>query len=258
MEETPIQPFEDPELKAALRRVLPDARETVPEGLRARIASMAQAAQVGEECAGDPGAPPPAQTPRPVAGKIGATPKSPWRRWGMAAIVVIGFGGLAFRVWEMNQPTPYDKAIAIPTTFYEAMRTAHARRAAGEAGPDQVTTLASAGPTLSKQLNRGVFVPDLSGEGWTFQGAAIRKMGAHEAAQLFYTKGEQSLSAVSLPTSAMRDSAEGARYDTVVSGTPIAGFVKGSGLFCIIGSSDISVEDVKQMLVKHEAEIVRS
>lgn len=176
----------------------------------------------------------------------------------MAALIMIGFGGLTYRIWEMNQPPKYDGTTVISPYFYNDMLTAHARRVAGESGPDTVTSLAAAGSDLGKQLGRGVFVPDLSPEGWAFQGGAIRKIGSFDAAQLYYTKGEQSLSAVSLPTSAMRDSAEGARYDTVLSGSPIAGFVRGNGLFCIIGSKGVNVEDVKQMLVKHEGQIAKS
>jgi hypothetical protein len=228
MEEPAAQSFEDPKLKAALRRVL--GSEGAPAGLRERIAAMAE---------GD--------TP-PI--------RVNWRQsWvyklAVAAVLVVGVGGLAFQVWKMNHP--YNPAVAISDSLYEAMLTAHH---SGEAASG-VTALAKA-EELKTQINRPVLVADLTRDGWRFDGGGVRKVGDFSAAQLKFSKGKASISVFSLPAKAASGAQYGAEYDTVFNGSPIAGFLKGSGLYCIVGSStdgSLTVDEVKRLLAEHKGDL---
>jgi hypothetical protein len=229
MEKPVVQPFNDPELKGALRRAA--GGETAPAGLRDRIVAMA-----GAE------APP---------------TRVNWRQtWAyklaVAAVLLVGFGALGYQIWQMNRPRVYNPNLAISDALYQAMLTAH--EAGGGGG---VTSLAEAAG-LAKQINRPVLVADLTRDGWRFTGGAVRKVGAFSAAQLDFQKGKASISVFSLPASAASGADNCADYEKVFKGAPIAGFISGEGLYCIVGSSpdgSLSVEEVKQLLAEHRGEL---
>jgi len=237
MQESPVQPFDDPALKAALRRSL--GQETASAALRDRIKKLASE-----------NGPVPENKPIPMFRR------SPLYRLAVAAILIIGFGGLAYQIWNSNQP--YDPNGAFPPGLYQAMVDTHNQRKAATGG-DTVTTLASAS-SLGSQIKRSVFIADLSKDGWAFQGGAVRQVGSDQAAQLFFTKGKSTISVFSLPASAAPKAKEDESYETTVNGAMIAGFIKSKGLFCIVGTSEdnsLSLDDVKGMLDRHKGEIVK-
>jgi anti-sigma factor RsiW len=237
----PLQPFDDPALKAALRRALP--RETAPPSLRDRIRAELAAA---------------AATPAPAADEPRAIPLRPKRgplyKLAVAAILVIGFGGLAYQIYQQTR-SPYD-----PTTFtlsdelYRDMVADHSARARHTGSPDTVTALSGAAQ-LATQLARPVWAADLTRDGWTFAGGAVRDVARNPAAQLFFTKGNATISVFSMPASAASGAQEGQVYDTTFEGHPIAGFVKGKGLLCIVGDKSVPLADLKALLERHRNEI---
>ncbi len=269
MADSTIQPFDDPALKAALKRALPESAEKAPAALRARIEAMARSAgkseggihagggAVGAEAKGSAAGSIGAASDglkaggRDVAGAIGKPKRGPMYRIAVAAILLIGFGGLGYQIWQMNR-SPYDSAVAIADSTFDDMVKVHTARAEGKAGSDTVgpAALASAGKTLSKQIGRGVFVPDLSAKGWTFDGAGVRTLGSYQVAQLFYKKDGKALSVFSLPASAASGAPEGQTYEKTFSGSAIAGFVKEGGLFCIVGGAGVSMEEVRGMIAR--------
>lgn len=242
-----VPPFDDPALKAALRRALPGTSLKAPASLREKIAAMAKG-DATQTMTGKP-------VSADVAGRIGFR-QSVWYKVAVAAVLLVGFGFLGYQLYTMNQPTKYDSQTALSDEFYGQMVTAREQRETGKATPDTVTALDQA-KTLSTEISRGVFAPDLKVEGWTFGGAAVRKIGGYDAAQLYYTKGDQSILIVSLPSKLLGSDADGAKYDKVIAGTPIAGFAKGEGLFCIIGAKGMGVDEVKVILDRHANAIVR-
>jgi len=237
MEQIPEQFTEDPALKAALRRALD--QEAAPAALRNLILAL------NAESAAD------AQTAAPPRSLKMPSRHSPLFRFAVAAVLLIGFGTLGYRIWQMNQGPVYP---GINNALYQAMVDTHAARRA-QTTPDAVTTIASAS-TLSQTIQRPVFVADLTRDGWTFQGAGVRKVGDHQAAQLYFTKGNQAISVFSLPSP---DKNYGDHdYDLVLNGSPIAGFTHGKGLYCIVGSSpddSLQVAEVKRLLAEHRGEI---
>ncbi len=244
MREPPVQPFDDPALKLALGRAL--GRPAAPAALRQRIASMA-----GEK------------TGRSITAEVEHKPirmfrQSPLYKLAMAAVVLICVGVAAVIVYKSNQPPKYDQ-YAFPKQLYTDMVVTHNARASSATG-DTVTALASAAD-LSKQLNRPVFVADLSKDGWAFAGGAVRSVGSRSAAQLFFTKGKSKISVFSLPREAVPDAPEGAHYDITWKDAAIAGFMGKGGLFCIVGTSEdksLNVDEVKRLLAEHESEIRKS
>jgi len=89
----------------------------------------------------------------------------------------------------------------------------------------------------------------------------VRTVASFQAAQLYFTKGKASVSVLSLPASAATTAKEGSTYETSFQGTPIAGYIKQGGLFCIVGQSDdnsLTIEEIKSLLQKHRDEIVKA
>jgi hypothetical protein len=243
MEQPPVQPFEDPALKAALRRALD--RPTAPAGLRDRIAAMAVESR-------------PATAPQEDAKPIPMRqPRGPLYKFAIAAILVLGFGSLAYQVWQMNKGPDYSYATAVPDSLYASMLQTHTARASGSAGGDSVTSF-DAASGLASQINRPVFAADLAKDGWTYRGGAVRNVGSHSAAQLFFTKGKAAVSVFSLPAAAAPDAKDGMTYERNYHDAPIAGFLKGKGLYCIVGSSEdgsLTVDEVKRLLEAHRRDV---
>src|SRR4051812_25878648 len=185
MQQPPVQPFDDPALKAALRRTLD--QPTAPAALRDRIRALATESRK-DAGASDTG-------PIPIRPR-----RSPFLKLAVAAVLILGVGNLAYQIWSNRKPA-YDFATAVPDPLYAAMVQTHAGRTSGSLGADTATTLdAAAG--LASQIKRPVLLADLTKDGWAFQGGAVRNVGAHQAAQLFFTKGNATISVFSLPSAA--------------------------------------------------------
>jgi hypothetical protein len=246
MQQPPVQPFDDPALKAALRRSL--GQESAPAALRDRIKAMAgQNAPVAQKTA-----PFSADQQKPIP----LFRRSPLYRLAVAAVLVIGFGGLAYQIWQMNK-SPYDQTQVFSSALYQSMLdTHHARQ--NMTGTDPVTSMDSAA-SLSAQIGQPVFVADLTREGWTFKGGAVRKVGSDQAAELYFTKGKSAVSVFSLPASLVPNAKEGQSYEVLFGGAAIAGFTKGKGLFCIVETNqDGPVTDsgqVRRLLEVHQNQI---
>lgn len=247
MPQPPVQPFDDPGLKAALGRAL--GREAAPADLRSRIL----AATAGEQKSTPPNRRTADRSDQPIPLR-----RHPLYRLAVAAVLIIGFGALAYQIWDMNRAPKYDVAYAIPNSLYKAMVDTHTARLTHPAG-DSVTTLPAAA-SLSGEVKRPVFAADLTKDGWKFEGGAVRDVGGHPTPQLFFTKGKASLSVFSLPASAAPGARDNTDYATSFNNSPIAGFMKGNGLYCIVGSSpdnSLPLDEVKQLLDRHRGELTR-
>lgn len=257
MDEPQAQSFDDPALKAALRRALDSSG--APSALRDRIRSMA----ASEVPAGEPI--PPIRVAGAEERGVADRPIPLFRRgsfmkFAAAAVLILGFGSLSYQIWDANRTPTYVATYAVPPSLYKGMIETHDARLAGSATPDTTADLAAA-PALSQAIGRPVLAAKLTDDGWKFEGGAVRDVGPHAAAQLFFTKGTSAISVFSLPASAVPNAKDDVTYDTVFNGHPIAGFVKKGGLFCIVGSStdgSLTVDDVKALLERHRGEIAKS
>lgn len=227
-------PFDDPALKAALRRSL--GMERAPASLMERI----RASAAGEQ------------------ERVIPLFRRPFFRQAIAAVLLVGLSVALVIVWRSNRKDPYAEAYAIPNSLYKAMVNQHEERGA-QVEKDAVTQLASA-TQLAKQLGRGILAPDLTQDGWTFEGGAIRTWASGQVAQLYFSKGQARISVLSMPASVAASAKEGYTYQTTFSGTPIAGVVKEGGLHCLIGSDQgqsLNAGDLSVLLNQHVGEIVR-
>ena len=260
MEDPQVQSFDDPALKAALRRALD--QERAPADLRDRIRAMAasaaapaaetvpymRAAGAGDEAAAD--------APIPMFRR------GPVFKFAAAAVLVLGLGSMGYQIYLANRPPPYTAVAqyAVPPSLYKGMTQTHDERVAGSATPPDTTTDLAAAKGLSGAVKRPVFVAQLTSNGWKFEGGGVRDVGPHSAAQLFFTKGNASISVFSLPASAVPQAKDDVTYDTVFNGHPIAGFVHKGGLYCIVGSStddSLKLDEVKALLQSHRGEIAQ-
>src|SRR5438128_2720620 len=166
MNDPSLEPADDPALRGALRRAL--GVESAPAGLRERVMAM---------------------TAKPAPGLR----RSIGYKLAVAAVLVLGFGGLGYQIWQMNRGPVYDRSkFALSHELYQAMVDAHSARGK-EAGSGDAGTV-SAAANLSQSIQRPVFVADLTRDGWTYRGAGVRNVGSNTAAQLYFTKGKQAIS----------------------------------------------------------------
>lgn len=259
MEDPQVQSFDDPALKAALRRALD--QERAPGDLRDRIRAMAASATT------------PATATVPYMRAANATEEvadapipmfrqGPVFKFAAAAVLVLGFGSLGYQYYLAHRPPTYSAVASyvVPTSLYKGMTQTHDERVAGAATPADTTTDLAAAKGLSNAVDRAVFLAQLTTNGWKFEGGGVRDVGQYSAAQLFFTKGNASISVFSLPAKAVPQAKDDVTYDTVFNGHPIAGFVHKGGLYCIVGSStddSLKLDEVKALLESHRGEIAR-
>ncbi len=242
MPQQDLQPFDDPALKAALRRCF--AQESAPGSLRARIQALAGAASSAA-----------------VEMKPASADRSFWsRRWfpvAAAATVLLGIGAyilvrqkaagtggsLANDVVLVDMAQRHDSCCALPNHNY--IHTA-------------LNDFPAAGRLMAAQLNHPVLSADLVKEGWHFRGAAICPVGSTRSAHLVFdfpgTGKTLSCFSVKLPTAAH----DGESITTSVKGHALAGFVRGDTCYCMVefdsdGPTDAA--DLQKLLLRHENEL---
>jgi hypothetical protein len=95
----------------------------------------------------------------------------------------------------------------------------------------------------------GVAVPDpMIGQGWQLKSAGFCRVGGQVAAQMFYTRGGQSVSVFAFSLRSGRIPVEGESYVDIVGGRPMAGTVVGNAMYCVVGgggSERVSLQDVQ-------------
>lgn len=234
--------FEDPVLREALRRVV--GHEPAPPALRSRVRALFD----GNGHA--------VHAPR-----LSVTPSTPhvtraagiaqwWTRWQSpiyasvaAAVVVIGIGVLVLayngEFDSRHYTIPAPVVAQMPSVFGGALVTAHNHcagmtdhhLAAQDAGDD----LAAVQAELESRLTIPVIMTN-PGQGWVYQGAGQCQVAGQPAAHLLFARGNVRISFFSVHASAMDGAADGTLYAETIDGLPMAGFVFGEALHCVIAS----------------------
>jgi hypothetical protein len=225
MQQEPVH-FDDTDLKAILKRTV--GSETAPAGLRGRIEAAIAAQQRREQ----------------VRHKMTS------HRWqkpifglAAAAVLLIGFG-LTFTLL-------FSKEKAAPQWFAQAMVKTHDEYPGGTVLPPGVN--GEDYPAISKYLSDQLGFPVLAeplGDGWKFEGARQCVVGNTNAAQIFYRKGDQTVSLFSVPAGMLYYSdpaKEGMNYSQVESGHAISGFVRGKAIHCLVAHSKTGTPDLKAL-----------
>lgn len=236
MQDKPDSAFDDPALKTALRRSL--GAEQAPASLSQRIVQIASE-----------------QSRAPQS--IPVFRRRAFRQ-AVAAVLAIGLGVAAILIWQGNRKDPYQAAYGIPNSLYRSMVNQHQERA-DQTAPDPVTSIPAA-QELARKLGRPILLPDLTRDGWTFEGGAIRDWPATQVAQFFFTRGGAKISVLSMPVTLAPGARETYTYETTFSGTPIAGVVNNGGLHCLIctdKSGQVDAKELAALLRRHMEDVVR-
>src|SRR6266542_6235247 len=110
-----FEPPDDPALKGALRRAL--GVENAPAGLRERVVAV------------------------PAKPTMTGFRRSLGYRLAVAAVLVVGFGGLTYQIWQMNRRPDY---AGISDSLYQNMIDAHNARSGQAVGGDKILNVAEA------------------------------------------------------------------------------------------------------------------
>jgi hypothetical protein len=228
--------FEDPRLKAAVRRVW-DV-DSASASLRARV----------ERTFRDEAPTPvvrqprqPLRMPRLIPGR--------WPGFAIAATVLLTFGTGA---WMLTNGDQTDKPATFPYTLVAGIVQAHdhLRQAPNEhfLPGDVAGDFTAIGSKLSDELH----IPVLSApmNNWRFIGASRVMVLEHPAANLLYRDGNRTLSILSMPTSVANANAYDEHYVVTMGTHQIAGFTKYGALYCIVIDSpnDGSTTDQARLL----------
>jgi len=244
--EPPIQPFDEPGLKAALRRT--HAAETAPAGLRDRITAALAAAAAAESAAGLGAA------HSDVAGRIG---RSGGRmRIAASFIALLGVGLLGYTLYNeygghLSRKT---SVVGLPVGLTHQMVERHdaAFADASLVNQNPKDDLAAIGNRLTAQLGKPVASMNL-GDGWTVKGATIASVGKYQAAQILFQRGASTISMLSIPITEGYSPPDGQRYDEKDGDHLIAGVVQGQTVYCLIGlpkDGKPSAKELKQLREK--------
>lgn len=217
--------FDDPALKAALKRAL--GGETAPPGLRARVEKMLAA-----------------EAASPL---VRPKQRFDWRRSplvGLAAAAMI-IVSTAFVLNYYRQAEPSSLA-TLPNDLASEMTAAHdaaMAQASHHNLPVPKDDLDKIRQTLKDRLGHPVLVASL-GADWKLEGASVTKVGERDAAQLVYSKGNESVSVISVSIAGRGYvPSEGTDYMQTWEGHPLAGVVKGGAVHCVIGSKGTKLSE---------------
>lgn len=219
MSQDPHSQFEDPALKAALRGAL--SGERAPAGLRARVAN-ALAVEAAR----------PLKAPRGFDWK-----RSPLVGLAAAALLIVGVGLIVYQA--MPGLLGGGEEFVVSDVFYRDMVDTHKRTLVDgtyhtiDAPKDDLQQIRK---SLKDKLGHPVLVASLGPE-WKLEGAGVSTVGTTAAAQVVYSRGNETISVFSFnPKAYYASGPEGTEYRKTMDGHPIAGVLKGRTIHCIVGS----------------------
>jgi hypothetical protein len=233
-----LEQFDDPNLKAALRRAA-GALPNRPD-VRARIAALVESETRAASDGNGAVAPP-----------LRIAPAAPRRlhpmRWlAAAAVLLIAVGSGFFLYQRHHEAEERAEYLQANNILLKDMIKAQ-QGAAGEVKPITValTDRDAVQKSLSQTLGRNVLVPQWPN--WQLTAAGIGAIAGNQAAELTYKNGPQQILFVSLPAKAFTGGDEDDKYQYQLSGHPIAGFIKGDSLNCVIGDSSVKLDTAAQL-----------
>jgi hypothetical protein len=235
MSDQDFKSFNDPALRAAVRRVWSDER--APQELRQRITAM---------CG-----------PRVTAGRRSESVSMRIRSslYGLAAAAVFLLAvGIVFEDWSAGgrQPRRAPRVIALPAAMSANLYARHDADAKTPnhqlAGISQ-TNFKLMGQQLQQRLNFPVLAANLPGEGWKFHGASVCSVGSIVTAHLvFDLRGKEYVSIFSMSATDLSGSAPGCDYSEISPHHLMAGFTTQIGFYCVVATSvdeSITIEEIR-------------
>jgi hypothetical protein len=225
--------FDDPSFRKALRTQL--GKESAPPSLRARVLVAL------DEAEGSTPASLPITTRRPLF-------RRPLVGLALAASILIVIG-IGVTIMLQSGGTLNRPVATLPKPFLEAMAQQHDTCETSDRHQAANQDLAATTKQLRDELGFQPLVTAI--EGWQIQGANVCPIDTVKAAHVLYTRGDQSISLFSFPGRAVYTPQDGARYAVTIDNHPIAGFVKGTTVYCIVGKSakdDLTLTEVQAIV----------
>jgi hypothetical protein len=231
MDEKSIQ-FDDPDLKAAIARIR--GGHTASQDLIDRVRHSIAEATNGQARQ--------SMASARTGWRISARPMM--RRFAVAASIVaaFGLGVLTHRV--VHKYGEAQEYIEANDGLFRAMIAAHQGTFTRPEAFGPVSDPALLRQQLADRLAHEVPLPDLSAQGWALREAAVVQVGALPAARCVFARGGSTLTLLSLPSAAFASAEDGETYQTVVDGHPLAGFIRGGGVHCVVGDANTPLGDV--------------
>jgi hypothetical protein len=216
MEPKDFDSFEDHKLKDAIRRAWKD--DVAPPDLIARVRSVSSLSS--------PGA---GRRARAVL----------WRSaLAAAAIILVSLAIIGYRTHGVA-PRPVVALAVLPQPLAEDLVErhdeccSHADHHMPGIPRDNYDAIAK---VLTDRLGWPVLAAPL-GDDWSFKGASVCPVGSQESAHLVFKRGRDDVSVFSLPAWIVPANDKDKSFDQTQAGHPIASFIAGRGLFCIVCSS---------------------
>jgi anti-sigma factor RsiW len=225
------QQFDDPVLKEALNRLY--SSEGAPDTLRRRVV-----ARLAEP---------------PLAGRL-AIGRRPAFRLAAAAVAAVAITGLIY--YAIAGGSSHG---AIRNDLLLALLQDHdgcSQRAVEMTdGKDEGLVV----QTLEQKLHRPILAPNLTRDGWRFEGGSVCRVGGRETAHLVFSRGCQRLSVYSMAAGGCADGAC-STCRQMARNHVVAGLVKMDALYCVIGQcpkGELREQEVEGLLKNHQGEIIQ-
>jgi hypothetical protein len=250
------QSFDEPDMKAALRRNF--CNEKAPAHLRERI-GRSLSAESSTEAFAESSAETQAERTAPGAMRLNPTSADPvglptlFPGFAIAASMMLVIGGVALVLSNSTQPIPRGfEAAAIARHDGCCQAPDHHMPGVPKADFTMI------GAYLRQQLNHPVLAADLAADHWTFSGAAICPVCGVPSAHLLFRNGQDSLSVFSLPASAIPSLADNQTYEgTTDDGHTIVARSLDGAIYCIVSrapAGQITSDSLDQLLHQHQGE----
>jgi len=244
MSDPEFKSFNDPALRAAVRRVWSDER--APQELRQQIAALCSGTTTARGTSRGNW-----RNHEPLSMRI----RSRLYQLAAAAIILLAIG-IAFADWNMGGRSPRraPRIVALPATLSNDLYARHDADAKASdhklIGVSQ-TDFKAMGRQLQERLNFPVLATNLPGKGWKFHGANVCKVGKVVTAHLvFDLNGKEYISIFSMPVTEVADSTRACDYSEVTTKHVMAGFTTEVGFYCIVATSvddSITIEEVRTL-----------
>ena len=243
MSDSEFKSFNDPALRAAVRRAWSD--EQAPQDLRRQIVAMCSGAAATRGTSRD------WRNHEPLSMRI----RSNLYRYAAAAIILLAIG-IAFADWNSGGrgPRRAPRVVALPTALSHDLYATHD---ADAKAPDHKlvgvsqTDFKAMGQQLGQRLNFPVLAANLPGKGWKFHGATVCKVGKIVTAHLvFDLNGKEYVSLFSMPVTEVADSGRACDYTEVLNKHVMAGFTTETGFYCVVATSSddsVTVEEIRTL-----------
>ena len=231
---SPLDQFEAPELKTAVKRLY--AAERAPVGLRKSVESILRSEQV-------------------AAPRMRIGPALMWQ-WAAAAVIVVGLAGLIWRVSDERKYPVGEKTMLAMVKTHDFCCTPGRQHRHTDIPQ---TNFVAMGETMAGKIKEPVLAADI-GDGWRFVGAAMCLVGGKQSAHLIYSRGGQWLSVFSIPASSCEKVHDGAFGGERINDHMIAGFARTGGVYCMVGScpqKNLQLDEIEQLLKKHQRDLVQ-